>query len=452
MTWALVQMRFRTWVLVLWAFFLPWQTRYIFGFSHLSGEPSPFGTLSLYATQVALLIGLLISLAITGRPRFRTEYQRVLGLAGMVWIIVGLSILVSAQQLAGLGAWLEVSFALLAFVALLDDKVDILTVLKGFIWGLLVPIGLGLCQVVAGGSGASTLLGLAKRSAGTPGDAVVMLDGVRYLRAYGTFSHPNIFAGYLAAGVGMLGVVYGSQAVKRRVLHGCLVGALLLGLLLTGSRSAILGLLIGLAAMLFVREVLRRDLLKGWPLAMVRARSRQVAGWALAGAMLVVAVAVALTLGAPAFVSSLRGGGVLEEQSVSERAEQYQEFASTLHGEDWLIGNGARNYVGALAESHPGRSVWAYQPIHNVPLLIFSELGLVGFVVIAWLVAQVYRFCTEQLWGRQTQGAFMAGLVLLAVAFFDHYLWSFWSGLALLALVGACLVRAHETNDVTNLG
>ncbi|HRH32247.1 MAG TPA: hypothetical protein PLK06_02890, partial [bacterium] len=67
-----------TGLLVAIFFLLPWQTRYIFGWSYLSGASTQFGILSLYATQALLILGLLLVYVLRGRPRIDPRYQLVL--------------------------------------------------------------------------------------------------------------------------------------------------------------------------------------------------------------------------------------------------------------------------------------------------------------------------------------------------------------------------------------
>jgi hypothetical protein len=417
---------------------LPWQTRYIFGWSYLSGAPTEFGTLSLYASQVLLVLALMFIWGYHGRPSFRPGTVRWLGLGAVILSGCLLSARFAPQSVPALAALLDLAGASLLLVALLDRRVNLRVVLLAFALGLCGPVLLGLWQMVTGGSAAASWLGLATRNAETLGDAVLVLgDGSRVLRAYGSFPHPNVFGGYLS--LGLLVVIWNlyelgrrSFAVARWQLVGLLVLALVLGagLLLTASRSALLGL--GVALVLMFLALKFRSF--GWRPA-----------WLHTGlASAVIAIVLALMLWQPGWIAALRGGGVTEVRSLSERAEQYQEFVGAMYGFDWLIGSGLRNYVFAVAEEHPTQSVWDYQPIHNVPLLILAELGLIGLLlIVVWLalldiVNYARFFATEAIL------AHGLGKVLFVIAFFDHYLWSSWAGLALVAIAAAALWRLGE--------
>lgn len=415
-----------TWVLAVFFVLLPWQTRYIFGLSYLSGASTQFGILSLYATQLLLLVGLIAIYLWRGAPRLDARYQRSLSLGAAIMLVAVVSSFFATQSIPALAALIDLAGAGIAFIALLDKRVNLKIVMSAFVLGLLIPVGLGLFQVVFGHSGASTILGLAGRDAQALGDAVVMLGNGRVLRAYGSFPHPNVFGGYLAVGVlSALSLAIG----KYRRAWLIVAGALILGLVATASRSALLGLLLGGALTILVLRLKNVDLTRKLVMPI---------------AISVVALALGLTIFAPALVAGLRGGGAIEERSLSERADQYREWPNTMSGSAWLIGNGPRSYVFTLADLHPDRGVWEYQPIHNVPLLILSELGLIGFLLVCGWVVTLDRQNFARFPNREAAYAHGLGKILFVIIFFDHYLWSSWAGLALVAAVAALMLRLGE--------
>jgi hypothetical protein len=422
-----------TGLLVAIFFLLPWQTRYIFDWSYLSGASTQFGILSLYMTQVLLILGLCIVYILRGRPRIDSGYQAALSWgAGVVFVSV-LSGIFAHQSIPALAGMLDLTCAALAFLALLDKRVSLKPVMIAFVAGLCLPLGLGLAQVAFGGSGASTLLGLAGRDAQALGDAVIMLGGERVLRAYGSFPHPNIFGGYLAVALLVLSSL---ATLKNRKFMLVAILVFAAGLFLTGSRSALLGFMLG----------------SGLTLLVLRSRNLSLTKKILLPiASLVVGAVLLVTVFAPQLAAAVRGGGALENRSLSERSEQYQEFLSTMQGTDWLFGNGPRNYVFALADAHPDRAVWEYQPIHNVPLLLMSELGVIGFLAVLGWVACLDRQNFSRFPERQAALAHGMGKVLFVIVFFDHYLWSSWAGLMLVAFVGASMLRQGEKRSDSSL-
>lgn len=418
-----------TGILAIFVFLLPWQTRYIFGLSVLSGSFTEFGTLSLYATQFFLVLGLALVYLLRGSPVIDARYRRSLWLGGAVLVAAIVSGFFAEQSIPALAAVIDLTGASIVFAAMLDKRVNVQWVMSAFVAGLLIPVGIGLVQVFFGETGASTMLGLAARDAERLGDAVIMMaDGERVLRAYGTFSHPNNFGGYLAAG--LLTTLALPFAGLRRA-RGLVAAVLAIGLVTTTSRSALLGLILGGGLAMLVMHLKRTDVARKLVIPV---------------SAVVIGLVLAVTLFAPSLAASLRGGGALEERSLSERADQYREWPATMQGADWLIGSGPRSYVFTLATIHPDRGVWEYQPIHNVPLLIVAEIGLLGLLLIVAWAASLDKINFARFPNREAAYAFGMGNVLLVVMFFDHYLWSSWAGLALVAYVMALTARLGESS------
>jgi len=420
-----------TGILAIFFFLLPWQTRYIFGLSSLSGSFTQFGILSLYATQLFLVLGLALVYLLRGSPVIDARYRRSLTLGLAIMAVTIVSSYFAKQSIPALAGLIDLTGAGLAFAALLDKRVNLKWVMSAFVAGLLIPVGIGAVQVFFGETGASTVLGLASRDANRLGDAVLMLsDGSRVLRAYGTFSHPNNFGGYLAVGIlTILSLRSRSLGGRGRAASLAVIAMVLaIGLALTASRSALLGLMLGGGLTMLVQR----------PTLVRRGTAASIIAFA------VVAVALGVALFAPSIAASLRGGGALEDKSLSERADQYREFPDTMQGTDWLIGSGPRSYVYTMATIHPDRGVWEYQPIHNVPLLVLAEIGLIGLILlVAWIVT-LDRQNFARFPNRDAAYAHGMGKVLFVVIFFDHYLWSSWAGLVLVAYVAALMLRLGE--------
>ena len=214
--------------------------------------------------------------------------------------------------------------------------------------------------------------------------------------------------------------------MKRLLLAAMLV--LTTALVLTGSRSAILGLLLGIG-------------LAGLVQRMKNTTKARMA--VIPMAILVIGGALLATIFTPNIVASIRGGGVTEDASLMERMIQYANYPRVV-ADNLVIGSGVGTYVIEAAEVEPGLDVWAYQPIHNVPLLIVGEIGIFGaLIVFAWS-SSIDRINFARFPNRDALVAFAMGNVVLVILFFDHYIWSSWPGLALIAFVMALTVRMGE--------
>jgi hypothetical protein len=424
-----------SWAVAGVVFLLPWQTRWMYGAELLAGAHTEYGIMSLFATEAMLAVAMLATLLL--KPSVDVRHQLPLRLGAVLCVAVILGTAFADRGLFSLAMATHVLFAYGLFVSLLFGQVSLRRVCGAFVLGLVPPVLLGIVQVLTGISPASAWLGLAARDAAQLGDAVFTVDGERVLRAYGAFSHPNIFGGYL--GVGLFAWWYVLAAFRSkwsaRVYAG--VGTfgtalLLLGLLLTGSRSAMLGLLLGLMLTVVARGVKRAAL-------------RTVSVIGVATVVLATSLFASFTL--TDLAAELRGGGVNEERSLTERVELYEDFVPFIAATNLVVGHGVGSYVLSYADFDSGKPAWDYQPIHNALLLFFAETGILGTLVLLWFLGTIIR---NHFTRRPTADTFTAlGMcsVVLVVAFYDHYLWSSWAGLALMAFVLAAAVRFGESTD-----
>ncbi len=402
-------------------FLLPWQTRWIFSSPTLNGGEWEYGKVSLYATEILVLVAFLLR----GRLEIPNTARRLVVPAAFLSFVLVLSAAFGADPILSVSLLIHPLAALLFFFLLLDTRTSTGLVVKSFLLGLVAPAALGWFQALSGWSPASTLLGLSEHLATTPGVAVVESGTMRWLRAYGSFSHPNVFGGFLAVAIVVVAwQLYKGRREDRR-LPLTLFVLFLSTLVVTFSRSAWLAAgmaaAVGSGCVLWFRKALPRDALPFIALSL---------------ATLLVTAGIFWQPLFTRFDSSAR----LEAKSLEERQSQYTAL-DNVSRRNPLTGVGYGAYTLALSEAFPGFASWSYQPIHNVPLLILSEIGLLGFLCAFFFVLRI-----DQLnWRRRqaTRGIFALtlGTALLTVALFDHYLWSSWPGLALVALVLALKVK-----------
>lgn len=286
------------------------------------------------------------------------------------------------------------------------------------------------CGVLAGVAAAQALLALAQAATQTtawlnslvlpwpgaltphsPGVSVVQTaGGGRWLRAYGTLSHPNILGGYLLVGLAAAVERFVTKRQRRWLGVGWLIA---LGLLLTFSRSAWVGAAV-LAAWAGWR-LLRRG-------ALVRANWPRVRRWlavALGGLALLSLPLLPMLLAR----SGLGDLGRLEQRSMDDRARLNRAAVEMLLDRR-LSGVGAGAFVVRLYQvAGVGLPL---EPAHNLPLLLVAELGVPGVAALGLLLAAVVGRLWRRRWVAGTPevmlGAALAGM--LVVGLFDHYWWT----------------------------
>lgn len=409
-------------IFLLVIFLLPWQTRWIFRELTLGQGVWEYGRLSIYAVEVLIFLSAIIK----GKHQPMGGARKPIGYG--ILFLGGVFISISFAINGGLafGQMLHLAAAFAFFYLLLERTYKTKHFVIAFILGLIVPAVLGWVQVLTGMSPASSFLGLAVHEAAELGQSVVETESGRILRAYGSLSHPNVFGGFLAVGTLLLGwLVHVYQDHKYRLLLAVPIVISSATLVITFSRSAwlatIVGFLVLLALMMWFKRTLPRDAI---PL----------------GTVGLLAVLATLIMFQSAVFTRFQPNLRLEAQSIEQRAGEYSHVIDVVR-QNPFTGVGLGGYTQALWNLDPGAESWAYQPIHNTIILIFAETGLLGlFLFVLWFASiDKINYRVK----RTVDGMFgmSLGTVILVIALFDHYAWTSWPGLALMAFSFAMMLR-----------
>lgn len=250
----------------------------------------------------------------------------------------------------------------------------------------------------------------------TPGIANASINGELILRPYGTFSHPNVLAGFLLLSMTALLFTF---PWTRKFEKGVWITALLFGssaLLLTMSRVAFL-LWICLLVIVFLKNISSSSL-------------RTFITVALFGVF--IGGLFTTPFGSRFLYTSLT------EESFVERIDLMQS-SMTLFLKQPLIGIGFGNFIPQLAAIVTPLPLNLYlQPVHNIFLLVLAETGIVGFGIFLWVVSRTYKRLFIII--KQTRGLpyrlFVVLLsLLLILGSFDHYFLTLQQGQLLFSLL-----------------
>lgn len=273
--------------------------------------------------------------------------------------------------------------------------------------------------------------------------AKIDVEGGHFLRAYGTFPHPNILAGFLLLGLFSLFYFWLRRptqgwpfsALRRLFLGDLLIGISLfivaLGLILTFSRAAWLIAIVlsgALIAFLFTNKDYRKQSLR----------------------LLILLLAISyLLLAAWGWVIFSRATISLSEPAVSQRLAYNELGFNLLKLKPFGVGMGNQviySVQNNLYKNLGMNESWQWQPIHNIYFLIGVEIGILGLFVFLIFLSLFLISKSKFLISKQYQNPNIQNknlfrnsdleiricqlmlLALLGFGFFDHFLWTLQPG------------------------
>jgi hypothetical protein len=248
------------------------------------------------------------------------------------------------------------------------------------------------------------------------GVSIVLVEGVRSLRAYGLTDHPNILGGCLAFGLILIAGWFSSTRLRHQVLIGSIYSLGLVSLMLTYSRSAWLAMACGSL------------LLATW-LWFTGQKEPLRAYVSLGAAGLLILLPFAWQYADNIGVRLNRGGSFTnvpqENQAIGERT-LLMTASNQIFFNRPFTGSGLGTSPIALKEAFPEFPVH-YQPAHFVLVVAAAETGIFGAVLMLITFAGPWA----AIWFNRSRLVISPALItassLLAaitvVGFFDYYTW-----------------------------
>jgi len=262
---------------------------------------------------------------------------------------------------------------------------------------------IGIAQTLIGRStGLFWLLGERSFNISTPGIALGSLLGNTFLRPYSVFSHPNSLAGYyLVTLIILLGVPRKTLLNKISLVIGSIV------VLLAFSKAVWITAIFVLGIMLLVRQkVLKQLSLSLFPFVFS-------------------IISIPLTI----IGDTYQIPKLLFRDSIVERMILFKSTGSLL-ASNFLFGTGLGNHIVSLSKLTPiVKNIWLLQPVHNIFLLIFTEVGIIGLIVFLVIMAKTLERC------KNNQNFQFALIAILTTGFFDHYWLTLQQNILLLVIL-----------------
>jgi len=258
---------------------------------------------------------------------------------------------------------------------------------KMLMWVLPLWIGveslLAIGQIAKGGSLNGFWWWLGERSFdfNTIGIAQMSVVNNGIVRAYGTFSHPNSLAGFLLISM-VLWVKFKEslssykvfKVIKLNVLWWGVTWLGIIGIILTGSRTV---WFLGLISIFWLSWGNFRNIKnKGIILFLV--------------VMMLFGIYKMIDYNYP--IQNFLGGW--DENGLLKRG-LLNLAAVEMIKKSPLLGVGLNNFLIKLPDYQQNNQIFWFQPVHNIGLLLISEIGILGILIFAFSAKGGLRFASQ---------------------------------------------------------
>ncbi len=362
-------------------------------------------------------------------------------------LIAFVSIFISSATKISIFRWLKLAEFIILYIYVSEQiksqKLKIKNILQIIFYSGVFQAVLAIAQFIKQSSIGIRFIEAGVFDPNSPGVANFILNGDKILRSYGSFTHPNVLAGFL-----LLVIFCGYKILLTRIsnfkfqISKLILPILIFGLFLTFSRTAIV--VFGtMSLLMFLIEFLKLRKLEHTEQRLNDGKKLiKLFGLFLVSCVLVIVILFPY-IKARFFTISM------QEQAIDLRFF-YNKMAIQMIKEKPVLGIGVGNFVN-YSQNYPvytkaalkmiGENTnqipdWIYQPVHNIYLLIASEMGILGLLVfLIFIILNIWR--SNLRW--EVRPLTILFVVFLIIALTDHYFWTlqqgaiiFWLGLALI--------------------
>lgn len=294
--------------------------------------------------------------------KFNFKKEKVFNFKTLIVLgFVGINVLMAVNPWVAVYKWLRVAQIFITFFYFIKNRIEIKDKLTKIIpcWVILESL-LAMAQMAKNGSLNGIFYWLGERSFSftTIGIAQMSVWGNGLVRAYGTFSHPNSLAGFLL--VGLLLWFWLRERINK-TWWWMVFWLGLLGILVSGSRTIwVLTLILILGFLL--KNIKNKISLIGFSLLFL--------GMIIFGLRLV---------NMEYQVSDFLGGW--DSDGISKRVQLNIAGFKMIKESPWF-GVGAGNFLVRLPEFQKNNGIFWLQPVHNILILAWSQVGTIGLFLL----------------------------------------------------------------------
>jgi hypothetical protein len=395
-----------------------------FNWSSVLGIRVDYFSPTVYLIDLVFLVWMIINCLGQNKRKIRFNFSLLL-----VLIFIGLNVLVSVNKWLAFYKWIRLGeLVYFGFWVFKNKKVVGNVLIKVIPYWVIVESFLALGQISKGGSlnGLWWFLGERRFDFNTIGIAQMSVADMGLVRAYGTFSHPNSLAAFLLVSLvwwiktkpfnlltnlGQLPLKTGTVLEKIKFNNVVWWGVFWLGLVgifLAGSRTIWL-LTLGVIVFWF------------WQ-SKYKLKEKIKFGLLVVGLLLILFKIIDFNYPLKNFLGGWDENGMIKRGQLNLAAVE-------MIGESPWVGVGLGNYLVKLPEFLRNNHIFWLQPVHNIFLLLVSEIGILGLIGVVWLLAKKIKWEILDKWSWIILGViFVSGMV-------DHYWFTLPQNMWLLALV-----------------
>lgn len=450
--------------LIVLSLFFPIRHVFLTPEAYLTGQYSDFTSFSLYLSDILILTTWFLLLISRGKYFWLKIKGFFLSpkpytLNPILWLIFVIFLgfithfgLNTRLNVFFLAKWLELIVAYGTLVVILKELRLKALVLKLFAWFTAFEAILALVQFVRQGPVGLFRLGEQHISPNILGIAKIVSGGTTYIRAYGTFPHPNPLSAFLVAGVFLaLYLLATSANLRWELTYSGLVFLNILGLTVTFSRGAYLALAVGLVIFfgcLGWRHPERVHPSEGSP----NLRDSSSSAAFLLRMTPVTVVFISLLISFFLFKPFLLTRATFSDQSTIDR-KFYDVVGVKMAVKNPIFGVGLGESLLHM-EQYSGKSLqpWDKQPPHNYFILAAAEMGIPSALILLWLLLNHFWKIFRKL---KFENNFLLSIEYLALStilicflllmLFDHYFYTLEQTQLLLWLILALIASEIQT-------
>ncbi len=427
-------------IFLLFLFFIPFGAKkFLFGF------PAPFANFYtmeyisafLYASDILILALFFFVLFPKPFSRYKEQFtwlKTPLVFLGVFVAFSALSVFSAAYPAFSAYSFFRLAISILAgfsvFFVMVRGVANLRDIAAVVAVSAVFQSVVGFLQFILGKSVGLWFLGETAFGPGTPGIAKVTINGLQFARAYGTMPHANILAGFLV--LGLLAFFYLFLSEKKptlRVFQSAGIFAVLTGLLVTFSRSG------------WIAATVSTFTLIVWEFFADKENRGKLVY--LACLLFVICILLFVSL---SWAISPRAHFSATEGPVSDRWNYNKIGLELIVSNPLGVGVGNQlfhTYSTNLFGKYDVNSLGQWQPIHNLYLIMGSEVGILGLL-------SFLAFVISLIWQNRKSEIRISAIMLLALlmsGLFDHFLWDLQLGrLMLWVTIGILLGVTQNKN------